>query len=999
MNKRFCKLGNLAAKAFFLTAICGATYSCKDDYTLDDTTPSWLGSSIYEYLEEDGHYSNFVKLINDLEYKEVLARTGSKTLFVANDDAFNSFYSSNPWGVKSYDQLTQSQKKMLLNSAMINNAYLLEMMSSTEAVGGDNAVPVKGECLRRSTAYDVTDTIPHLFADDLPITFNKDDIDYWARFRNSDKGIFLALDGTETMMTHFLAAQLSNKNITDEDFKLITGVDRQKNDAFIFSNKVIKQDITCQNGYINVLDKVNLNPQNMAEVLRTNGDTKIFSHLLDRFSAPFYSQELTFRAKLLYGEAIDSVYEKRYFSIRSKNGANLYNDAGTDPKNNPQGNKVFDSESNKPLPFDPGWNAYYVNDKTSAEQDMAVIFCPNDKKMMEYFFKKGAGGNFLVKAYAEDLAKGITPDETDFNKIYQALDQIPRNTIRALLNNLMKESFCSSVPSKFETIKNSAQDPMFDEKYNYHRDKIEKAILANNGVIFIMDEVITPAEYASVSAPAYVEQDKKIFNYAIQSASLGGIPTNYFAYLLAMSSRFSFFVPQDLNFIYIDPVSFNDARAEGSVLVGKAYLYEWSPKDNIPKIAAYECRYDLKTKTSTLGSRLTELNLDIAGNRLKDMLETHTIIHSDNSESTGIDETATGAECNKHFFITKNGAVLYTENAENRNGKRKDGSTTTQNMTVKGGWLLNGSNQIDANDPNGKNACTVIGFDDKSAQTSGYGNGYAYMIDGPIQPAMESVFSVLYSNKNFSKFFELCQPDLEALQKCDIKEKATLDKFTIFSKRGGLVCYDEDGRKVEEATNVRFFNNYNYSIYIPTNEAIQAAIDKGLPTWDDVRELANTITDADGNELDKDQIEARNKKVEAMATVIINFVKNHFQDNSIFADVTPMSSTVFETATMNSETGVYSKVSVSSNGSKDIKSADLAIKDAAGNVRHITSDKNIIARDYIIQGNKIISSSSAVIHGIDGVLDYKKYTNGRYDSDFSTAARARAYINKYRLTK
>jgi hemolysin III len=50
MNKRFCKLGNLAARAFFLTAICGVTYSCKDDYTLDDTTPSWLGSSIYILL-------------------------------------------------------------------------------------------------------------------------------------------------------------------------------------------------------------------------------------------------------------------------------------------------------------------------------------------------------------------------------------------------------------------------------------------------------------------------------------------------------------------------------------------------------------------------------------------------------------------------------------------------------------------------------------------------------------------------------------------------------------------------------------------------------------------------------------------------------------------------------------------------------------------------------------------------------------------------------------
>ena len=221
MNKRFRQLGQYATRAFFLFALCGATHSCKDDYTLDDTNPSWLGSSIYEYLDQQGNYTNFVRLIEDLDYKEVLARTGSKTLFVANDSAFNVFYQSNAWGVRSYDQLTKSQKKLLLNSAMINNAYLLEMMSSIAAGAGDNDEPQKGQCLRRETAADVTDSVPHLFAEDLPISYNTEDQDYWARFRNNDKGIYLALDATTPMMTHFLATQMAMKSITDEDFAII----------------------------------------------------------------------------------------------------------------------------------------------------------------------------------------------------------------------------------------------------------------------------------------------------------------------------------------------------------------------------------------------------------------------------------------------------------------------------------------------------------------------------------------------------------------------------------------------------------------------------------------------------------------------------------------------------------------------------------------------------------------------------------------------------------
>ena len=987
MNKRFCKLGTYAARAFFLFAICGATYSCSDDYALDDSNPTWLGSSIYEYLESQGNYNNFVKLINDLDYKEVLARTGSKTLFVADDDAFATFYQSNAWGVHSYEELTESQKKLLLNSAMINNAYLLEMMSSTAAGSGDNAQPEKGQALRRETATGITDSVPHLFAADLPISYNPDDKDYWARFRNNDKGIYLALDATTPMMTHFLAAQMANKNITDEDFYIITGKTRDKNDAFIYDSKVLEQDITCQNGYLNRLDKVLITPPNMAELLRTNGNTKIFSHMIDRFSAPFYNSTLTESYRIVYGNAVDSVFQKRYFSDRSQGNTTLYNDANTDPIGNPSGNTVFDANSNKPLPFDPGWNTYVSDARTPVQQDMGVIFSPTDEKLMEYFFSEEGGGRFLVKAYAPEMLERINENTTDLDLVYQAIDQIPRQTIRALLNNLMKESFIGSVPSKFETIKNSAQDAMFDENFDYHREKILGVLMANNGVIYLMDEVTTPAEYAAVSAPAYVETDKRLFNWAVQSATLGGIPTNYYAYLLAMSSRFSFFVPNDENFWYIDPLSFYaptvETGSDGTVLVGRAYNYTWDLNNNRPRVASYQYRYDITKGEGEIGQLVSTETVGETcyGNRLKDMLETHTIIHEDHSETTGIDETQTGVECDQHYFITKNGAVLYVENADRR----------TNGMKVKGGW------QIDNNE-----ARSVIGFDDKSAQSNGYGNGFAYMIDQPLIPTIESVYSAMYNNPDFSEFFELCQTDAQVLQEIGITSTAEQAKYNIFVDNKGLPCYDKKtGTMVNSATNVRFFNNYRYTVYVPTNEAVLAAQAKGLPTWQDLRDILELdVPDEEKTDLKPEEEEARNVKVKAMATTIVNFVKNHFQDNTIFADVAPIATTQYETATINSETGVYCKVNVQSSGN-----GALSVTDTNGNVCNITSNKNIIVRDYVTNGNAshisrtLSASSSAVLHGIDGVLDYKSYTGGRYDADWATAAKARAYLKQYQLLK
>ena len=969
-------------KTLLAISVCGAIYSCKDDYRLDDETPSWLGSSIYEYLEQQGSYSNFVKLIDDLNYKEVLARTGSKTLFVADDAAFDTFFKQNPWGVHSYGELTQSQKKLLLGTAMINNAYLLEMMSSKEAGSGTNDLPQKGLCLRRETAADVTDSIPFLKGDDLPVNYNDDETHYWGRFK--EKGIYLALDGTSPMITHFLAAQMAYNDITSADFQTLTGISRDETDAHIYSSKVLEQDITCQNGYINRLDKVLVNPQNMAEVLRTNGKTRIFSHLMDRFSVPIYDASLTQRAKDLYGDRIDSVFQKRYFSLRSQGNTELYSDAGTDPKENPGGNIVFNNGANKPLPYDPGWNTYRTDARTDKEQDMAVIFSPTDKKMMDFFF--GGGGSSLIEAYAPEYADRITSQTTDLDLVFHALDKIPRNVIRAMVNNLMKESFNNSVPSKFESIKNSAQDAMFNKNDDYHRARIDTVLMANNGIIYVMDEVTTPAEYAAVSAPSYIETDKRIFKHAIESASLGGIPTNYSAYLLAMSSRFSFFAPQDDNFWYIDPLSFYNPTINGTVLVGRAFNYTWDEKNEVPKVAAYNYRYDLATATGVIDTEGNSKSVTEAvfGNRLKDMLETHTIIHEDKTSITGIDETTTGVECNQHYYIAKNGAVVYVDGATRRDNEGNP-------MIVKGGWQLNTDTEL-----------KVLKFADQSEQTNGYGNGFAYTISGPIQPTIESVFSALHNNPNFSKFYELCQTDAAVLEEIGITTNSEKSKFNIFENNGGLPCFDKQtGSKVSDATNVRFFNNYRYTIYVPTNEAIEAAIQNGLPTWDALRDSLELDLDAEERtELTKEEEDARNLRIKAMATSLVNFVKYHFQDNSIFADEPAISETAYETGTMNSETQTYYKLKVSSTGN-----GTLSVKDNAGKTHNVTNDKNIIVRDYITakasatDANTITSSSSAVIHGIDGVLDYKTYEGGKYSSDWSSLAKARAYINKYKLIK
>ena len=119
--------------------------SCKDDDLILTGQPEWLGNSIYERLQDEGNYKYTLRLIDDLDQKEVLSHTGSKTLFVATDSAYDAWFGAKNF---KYEDLSVAQKKTLLKSSMINNAYLLELMSNGKAEG-DAANPEWGRTMRR----------------------------------------------------------------------------------------------------------------------------------------------------------------------------------------------------------------------------------------------------------------------------------------------------------------------------------------------------------------------------------------------------------------------------------------------------------------------------------------------------------------------------------------------------------------------------------------------------------------------------------------------------------------------------------------------------------------------------------------------------------------------------------------------------------------------------------------------------------------------------------
>ncbi|MEI7502239.1 MAG: hypothetical protein WCJ61_03060, partial [Paludibacter sp.] len=575
--KNYFKEAYYQLSILLISLALGGTFfvSCVDQNYYANNEPEWLGASIYDYLQTDGNYKIYVKLIDELGYTEDLKLTGSKTLFVANDSAFVRFFQSNAWGVTSYEQLTIAQKKLIFNFGMINNAY-----TSDNLPNYNNGFALQeGSAMRRATALSIYDSIPHDFGDDLPSGA------LWDKYKT--KGIYLLKDNTPSPLVQFTQKQMDQALITNQDFSFLTGNTREKNDIHIFGDKVIKRDITCKNGYINVLKDVMIPPVNMAQFIKNNSNpniplnkrTAIFSGLLDRFCAPYFNKVNTvayIQQQLSNPDlpVIDSIFVKGYFTSTSN-------------ANYPNGQKI---SSDLFLPFDPGWNSYVrAASNTSLQSDMATIFVPSDEAM-ENYRKNGV------------LQK------------YNSWSEVPDKVIISFLKKHMKSSLIGSVPSRFPNLMDDQNYPLPVQSGDIASGNVYLGI---NGAVCISNKVYVPEDYSSVYAPVLFSDDTKIFDWFIQK--YGGDVPLYKYYLLSLINTYSFFVPTDKAFEkYIDPVSY-------SKTVPGAIKFWYNTVTSAVNATMY--KYD-KVNNLLLDSVATVItDASFIQNRLLDIIESHIVVN------------------------------------------------------------------------------------------------------------------------------------------------------------------------------------------------------------------------------------------------------------------------------------------------------------------------------------------------------------------------------------
>ena len=944
-------------KKLFLYAslLCLGLGSCTKDYVVPEgELPSWLGESIYKELQDpsqlQGTFKTYCRLIEDMGYAEVLNKTGSKTIFPANDDAFARFFAggNNKFGASSYEQLTHAQKAELLFSTMLDNAILVGTLSNLQNSAGNM---LQGQLVKHATNMRLSYAVTPLAAQDMPAN-NK----YFARFK-SGNGIQAVFDNTVAPMVHLTGEYMLNNNMTvtgdDSDFKVLTGHDYVDGAAYIFDRTVVKGDVVCQNGYIHQLDEVLVNPGNMAQILRAGSDTHYISRMLDYYSFP--DPDLTLTEQSTETGTTDTVYAIRYLSKNSQR-SKLAQPV--------RGMTVAD---NQLLDFDPGWNYYNPTLKGGSSNDdaeIAAFLAPDDKAVEDYFLKEAA---YILKNLGDP---SLDLSAANLNAHLDAVYNNDPSIFASILNNVMKPYLTKTVPSTFATVQNDAFE-FLDVTKN---DIIRKSngnydvTIGNNGVIYKMNKLFGPKLYNSVLGPASVYKDMRTMGEMLNDhQATAGVPSklgaDMYYYLLSMKARYGLFVPTDneTQFIVIDPTSVKDddglkglrfrfdPQADGSfhVLV-KKYIYQSGPYNQLSSYVEAANAQDINIESGIFNSQI------------KDLLDYCTIVLADSTE-TGKGNPQYGLYGNRYY-------------------KTKHGGT----VVVDGNKVAGGLQQSDPSQWS-----TITETFDVSSPDAKIENGTVYRLDFPLQPTITTVMQTLSRPEFYDAEadYDVALPEYDHFLNFCLQ----FNNEDIYSFAGILTGSETEAQKntklkafriIDDNDNWGMLSAYNYTIYAPTYEAmVKAQQTMGLPTWKQVMAIVDNWEAVAGQYGFADQSQA-SEYVREQLEKMTKFVRYHTQNSSLFADryfknydpktgqTTP--EPAYSTFASNA-LGIAQTLTVTGGGDK------LTVRDASGtsvtvNASYATA--NLIARDITTSESNssygtyksIETSAFVTVHGIDTPL-------------------------------
>lgn len=906
------------------------------------------GSTLYDNLQALGNYTTYLRLIDSFggiqrafknDYTDYERKHGgfdTLTVFAPNDEAFARFFAHNAWtdeqgnAISSYEQLSDSQKLSLIYVSYIPGFVTANSLHVSESVRG----------YLRLYSYDRQfNLVPYKHTGGTNInTFSPDDnsnIDY-AKELNQHimDGVWIGY-GTVGDNTGALAYR-GGTMIWNDDYWQYNGL---SHDDLVFigaADTEGSEHIKIGNAHIT-------QPNQRCK----NG----YLHLVDEVVVPQPNLMCALAQARWGGKcSLASSLVQRFNYLKYDSDYTEYSALIND------GDSAMTVRNS-------------LLDRVATTLQTPAIILPTNEALKA----------FLLAADNPLRSFGINQDN-----YYTTLMSLPREVLQPFVKEWFRTSFTDVLPSRYSNMRSAKGHQLLagvttPEAYKL---AVQQVITAADGIIVVVDAVPNAEDLRNELT--FVKLAGRVAGAALTANDRyeGERRTSPFStdYQREMHNKsFTMFVPTDAGleqYGLVDPISMASNNRV-------SWRYWSLTPDSISSngtrqiaVAARAYRYDYKEVRNTETARplaaiySSNANDDCANGNfgpvkrqlLTDMLDQHIVLQDVNSL----------LNTQRHWYLSRSGMPIYMKEHTNTN------------------IVVNGGMQIDLNEKDvaDKHDCTLQFVGQNSTGTSVF-------IDRPMQPTTQNVYQRLQSNDAFSMFFDCANAlngayDLKN-QLFDIETSEALNrKYTIFADFSG--SYARYGNA--NTMLVNFFHNFNYTIFVPTNEGMQKAIAEGLPTIESIEQFVEESLDGNGQLPDD-----KREQAQARYLTLLNFLKYHFCDKSYFLEPDLESGDIEQTTTACIDASNQQALTADINSGNGM----LMVRDASNRYKAVKPDlANIIARDAEFNNDPtraryILSASNVVLHGMDNAdyLLFDNTLNGDFTRAWRTPSAARKFVKKY----
>lgn len=907
------------------------------------------GSTLYDNLQALGNYTTYLRLIdsfggiqrafkNELtdDERKYMGSVDTLTVFAPNDEAFARFFAHNAWtdeqgnAISSYEQLSDGQKLSLIYMSYIPGFVTANSLHASKSVRG----------YLRLYSYDRQfNLVPYKHTGGTDInTFPPDSYSYidYAKELNQHKvdGVWIGY-GTIGDYSGAAFAYRGGTMIWNDDYWQYNGLSHDDLSFIGAADTEGSERIKIGNAHIT-------QPNQRCK----NG----YLHLVDEVVVPQPNLMYNLAQARLGGKcSLASSLVQRFNYL--KYDYLYYNDAFNVP--------------------DSAWtvrNSLLDRVSTTTIQTPAIIL-PTDEALKA----------FLLTTDNPLRSFGINQDN-----YYTMLMSLPREVLQPFVKEWFRTSFTDVLPSRYSNMRSAKGHQLLagvatPEAYKL---AVKQVIPAADGIIVVVDAVPNAEDLRNELT--FVKLAGRVAGAALTANDRyeGERRTSPFStdYQREMHNKsFTMFVPTDAGleqYGLVDPISMasnnrvswrywsltpDSISSNGTrqiAVAAKAYRYDYNKVRNTETDRPLSAMYSSNANENCANGNYGPIKRQL----LTDMLDQHIVLQDVDSL----------LNTPRRWYLSRSGMPIYMK------------EHTNTNIVVNGGMQID-LNERDAAD---KHDCTLQFVGQNSTGTSVF-------IDRPMQPTSQNVFQRLQSNDAFSTFFEYAEAlnnayTLKKMLFGDEASEALSWKYTIFADRsGGYTRYGNANTML-----VNFFHNFNYTIFVPTNEGMQKAVEAGLPTIESIEQFVEESLD-DNGQLPDDKRE----QAQARYLTLLNFLKYHFCDKSYFLEPDLESGDTEQTTTACIDASNQQALTA------DIQSGNgmLMVRDASNYYKAVKPDlANIIARDAEFNAEPtrakyILSASNVVLHGIDNAdyLLFDNTLNGDFTRAWRTPSAARKFVKKY----